>query len=139
MVFVMMAFVIALELRLIFAGQLGESEIAATAALVNITYMIQILAMAVQISAVSMIGNLIGENKPDLAWRLYRVNLLPWILFFAILCGLMAFFPEQLAHALSGESQAAKIEEQVMWAASVFAFMTSLNRLLLSPLFAVKK
>ena len=86
MVAVMMLFVIALEARMVFAGMLGESEIAATAALVNFTYMIQVLAMAVQISAVSMIGNLIGENKPDLAWRLYKVNLLPWILFFVVLC-----------------------------------------------------
>ena len=64
MICIMMAFVLALEARLIFAGQLGDSEVAATAAMVNISYSIQTIGQGVQISNIALFGNLLGENQP---------------------------------------------------------------------------
>ena len=44
---IMVAFVVALEVRLYFAGYLGDAEIAATAALINFTNIILNIGSAV--------------------------------------------------------------------------------------------
>ena len=138
MIIVVMAFVLALEMRMIFAGQLGDSEIAATAALVNFAYMLQLMSMGIQVTLVSIIGNLLGENRPDLAWRMYRANLPPWLTFITVLCAMILVFREQVAQLLSDESTAHDLEVDAMGTVAFFCLFTCFNRVIMSPLMAMK-
>ena len=62
MIIVMMTFVVALEIRIIFSGMLGTVELAATSALINFIYALTMPGIGVQVSFVSVMGALIGEN-----------------------------------------------------------------------------
>ena len=83
---------LALEIRLMFAGQLGESETAATAVLINLSYVFSLISNALQITMVTLVGNLLGENQPVNAWRMVRVNIVPWSVFFFVMSILMVIF-----------------------------------------------
>ena len=138
MIIVMMTFVVALEIRIIFSGMLGTVELAATSALINFIYALTMPGIGVQVSFVSVMGALIGENQPDLSWRIYKVNFLPWLAFLLLLCGLMMIFDEGLAFILSGESETADVEIAAMPYASTFAMLIFVNRSVMSPLLAIK-
>jgi Na+-driven multidrug efflux pump len=84
-----LSFVMALELRLYMAGSLGNAEIAATATLVNIAYAVQNIALGIQTTSVSVFGNLLGENQPELAWKIFRINSALWIAVYALIAIVM--------------------------------------------------
>ena len=94
--------------------------------------------MGIQVTFVSIIGNLLGENNPDLAWRIYRANLLPWLSFIFVLCSLMIVFRKQVAFMLSAESVAHDLEVDAMVVVAFFCLFTCFNRVIMSPLMAMK-
>ena len=139
MIAMMMTFVFALELRMIFAGQLGDSEVAATAVLVNIAYSIQMIGQGVQITNIALFGNLLGENQPEIAWRMYKVNMYPWISLFALISILMITYRDSVSMLFSGDTEAKYIEEEAMVWSSLFVFLTCSKMCIQSPFAAMKR
>ena len=87
---------------------------------------------------VSVLVNIMGQNEPQLALRMFKANLIPWILVFVIIGLWMIVFKSQLAFVLSGNSEAGAIVESAILYATLFAFLGCTNRLIMSLLHAVK-
>jgi Na+-driven multidrug efflux pump len=120
---IVLAAVLALEVRMIMAGQLGDSEVAATAVLINIQYSIIMISQGIQLTIIAVFGNLLGENEPELAWRMFKVNMMPWTSIFAFISILMIAFRGPITTLFSGESEAKNIEEEAMVISAIFAFL----------------
>jgi MATE family multidrug resistance protein len=139
MIGILMAFVIAMELRMIFAGQLGDTELTATAALVNISYAFSALSSGLQMTTSSVIGNLLGENQPEFAWKLYKTNMRVWFFIFLSMWVFMNVFAEQICTLYSAESDAKYLEVKAMKWSATFTLLTCLKAAIQSPFISMKK
>ena len=73
---------------------------------------------------VTLVGNLLGENQPVNAWRMVRVNIVPWSVFFLVMSALMVIFAGQIATLFSGESEAKDIETSAMIYVALYSFFS---------------
>ena len=134
-----MAFVIAMELRMIFAGQLGDTEVTATAALVNISYAFSALSSGLQMSTSTVIGNLLGENQPELAWKVYKTNMYVWFTVFILMWLFLVTFNESICTLYSADSDAKYLEVEAMKWSATFTLLTCFKASVQSPFISMKK
>ena len=88
---------------------------------------------------VSLVGNLLGENEPMKAYRMYRVNHVPLGLFFASISLLILIFREPLATLFSGESEARDIEARALIYLALHTFFNLNMSVFYAPFYAMKK
>ena len=69
---------------------------------------------------------------------MFKANLIPWMLVFAIIALWMIVFKSQLSFVLSGNTEAGVIVESAIPFVTFFAFLGCTNRLVMSLLHAVK-
>ena len=96
-------FFIAQEVILVFAGLLGTLELAAQTQITLLITLLNVIAVGVQESTIIMLGNLIGENRAELAWRVYRFLVKVALVLYGLVAVFLLIFQNQYAYLMSDD------------------------------------
>ena len=110
---------------LIFAGLLGELELACMSALISIVYLFSYYTNGIFDAMTALIGNLIGENKPDLAFKVYRILLIASCFSIIVIGFFITAFRHQFAVVFSDDLPVQEMIIDIMPIVSIYIVMNS--------------
>ena len=85
----------------------------------------------------AMTGNLIGENRAELAWRVYRFLVKVALVLYGLVAVFLLIFQNQYAYLMSDDEGVQDLLIQTVPIVALFSFMQCMFRFIQSPLMAV--